>query len=106
VTDPIDVSRLVAELRGDGAGAIAAFVGVVRNTSEGRPVHRLDYETYQPMADRELLRIVADVTVRHGLSGMALVHRVGSLLVGEVSVAVVAAAPHRRGGPPGRLGGG
>ena len=96
VTDPIDVSRLVAEVRGDGDGAIAAFVGAVRNTSEGRPVHRLDYETYQPMADRELLRIAADVTERHGLSGMALVHRVGSLLVGEVSVAVVAAAPHRR----------
>ena len=96
VPDPIDVSRLVAEVRGDGAGAIAAFVGAVRNTSEGRPVRGLDYETYQPMADRELRRIAADVAERHGLSGMALVHRVGSLLVGEVSVAVVAAAPHRR----------
>ena len=96
VADPIDLSRLVAELRGDGDGAVAAFVGVVRDTSEGRPVNGLDYETYPPMADRELLRIAADVAERHGLSGMALVHRVGSLQVGEVSVAVVAAAPHRQ----------
>ena len=96
VTDPIDVSRLVAEVRGDGAGAVAAFVGAVRETSQGRTVQRLDYEAYLPMADRELRRIAADVAERHGLSGMALVHRIGSLLVGEVSVAVVAAAPHRR----------
>ncbi|HAW11315.1 MAG TPA: cyclic pyranopterin monophosphate synthase MoaC [Chloroflexi bacterium] len=96
VTDPIDLTRLVAEVRGDGDGAIAAFIGAVRGTSQGSPVHRLDYETYLPMADRELRRIGTDVTERHGLSGIALVHRVGSLLVGEVSVAVAAAAPHRR----------
>lgn len=96
VTDPIDLPRLVAEVRGDGDGAIALFLGAVRETSQGGPVYRLDYETYPPLADRELRRIGTEVTERHGLSGMALVHRTGSLLVGEVSVAVAAAAPHRR----------
>lgn len=96
VTDPIDVDRLVAKVRDDGAGAIAAFLGTVRNTSQGCPVEMLEYETYLPMAERELRRIAAKVTEHHGLSGIGLVHRTGPLLVGEVSVAVVAAAPHRR----------
>ena len=68
-----------SRVRGDGDGAIAAFVGAVRDTNQGRPVHRLDYEAYLPMADRELRRIAIDVTERHGLSALALVHRVGSL---------------------------
>ena len=95
-TDPIDVGQLVAEMRGDGDGAIASFVGVVRDANEGRKVLRLDYEAYLPMADRELRRLAVEVAQRHGLSALALVHRVGSLVVGEVSVVVVAAAPHRR----------
>jgi molybdopterin synthase catalytic subunit len=96
VTDPIDVNRLVAEVRSDSDGAIAAFVGAVRSTSQGRSVQRLDYEAYLPMADQELRRIAAEVTERHRLSGVALVHRIGPQAVGEVSVAVVAASPHRR----------
>jgi cyclic pyranopterin phosphate synthase len=95
-TDPIDVGQLVAEMRGDGDGAIASFIGVVRDAHEGRTVLRLDYEAYLPMADRELRRLAAEVAERHGLSALALVHRVGSLVVGEVSVVVVTAAPHRR----------
>jgi molybdopterin synthase catalytic subunit len=96
VTDPIDVGRLMDETGGDGNGAIAAFVGAARNRNRDRSVHKLDYEAYLPMAERELLRIAADVTERHGLSALAMVHRIGSLAVGEVSVAVVAAAPHRQ----------
>ena len=96
VTDPIDVGRLMDETRGDGDGAIAAFVGAVRNRNQDRSVHKLDYEAYLPMAERELFRIAADVTERHGLSALAMVHRIGSLAVGEVSVAVVAVAPHRQ----------
>jgi molybdenum cofactor biosynthesis protein MoaC len=96
VTGPIDVNRLVAELRSDDDGALAAFVGAVRGTSQGRTVERLDYEAYGPMAEHELLCIATAVTERHRLNGVAPVHRIGSLAVGEVSVAVVAAAPHRQ----------
>ena len=55
----------------------------------------LDYDAYLPMAERELLRVAAEVAEHHDLSAMTMVHRIGSLAVGEVSVAVVAAAPHR-----------
>jgi cyclic pyranopterin phosphate synthase len=95
VTDLIEVDRLVAEVRGDADGAIAAFIGVVRNRSRGGPVQALDYDAYLPMAERELLRIAAEVTEHHDLSALTMVHRIGSLAVGEVSVVVVAAAPHR-----------
>jgi cyclic pyranopterin monophosphate synthase len=95
VADPIEVDRLVAEARGDADGAIAAFIGVVRNRSPGGPVQALDYDAYLPMAERELLRVAAEVTEHHDLSALTMVHRIGTLAVGEVSVVVVAAAPHR-----------
>jgi cyclic pyranopterin phosphate synthase len=95
VTEAIDAGRLAAEVRSSVDGAVASFAGVVRGTSRGRPVLRLEYEAYPAMAEAELRRIAAAVAERHGLSGLTLVHRVGSLAVGEVSVAVVAAALHR-----------
>jgi cyclic pyranopterin phosphate synthase len=96
VSGPIDVGALVAELRGGRNGAVVVFEGVVRAHSEGQPVLRLDYEAYPAMAERELARIAAQVAERHRLGGLTLVHRLGTVAVGEVSLAVVAAAPHRR----------
>ena len=95
VAQAIDAGRLADDLRSSADGAVASFAGVVRGSNRGRPVLRLDYEAYPPLAERELHRIAAEVAERHGLTGLTLVHRVGSLAVGEVSVAVVAAAPHR-----------
>jgi cyclic pyranopterin phosphate synthase len=95
VEEPIDVTRLAAELRTDADGAIATFAGVVRGDADGLPVQRLDYEAYPAMAERELRRIAETVAQQHALGGVVIVHRVGSLEVGEVSLAVVAAAPHR-----------
>jgi cyclic pyranopterin phosphate synthase len=95
IEEPIDAGLLAAELRSDADGAVATFVGVVRGESEGSAVSRLDYEAYPEMAERELRRVAEEIAGRHQLSGLTLVHRVGSLAVGETSVAVVAAAPHR-----------
>jgi molybdopterin synthase catalytic subunit len=92
---PIDVDELVARVCSSHDGAVATFTGVVRDHSDGAPVLRLDYEAYEPMALLELERIATVVAARHALGGVALVHRVGSLSVGEVSVAVVAASEHR-----------
>jgi len=96
VGEPIDAGRLAAEIRTDQDGAVASFVGVVRAASAGSPVLGLDYEAYLPMAERELFRIASLVASRHPVTSLTMVHRVGSLAVGEVSVAVAAAAPHRR----------
>jgi molybdopterin synthase catalytic subunit len=91
----IDVAALLSETRGDGDGAIALFLGTVRNLNAGRRVLFLEYEAYPGMAEREMERIAAEAVSRFGVTQVAIVHRVGRLEIGDVSVAVVVAAPHR-----------
>jgi len=98
-TDPSDSAALVSlmsGLRRDSSGAIASFIGVVRNEHGGRRVHHLIYEAYPPMAEQELKRIAAELRSRWAVDGVSLVHRLGRLEVGEASVVVAVAAPHRR----------
>jgi molybdopterin synthase catalytic subunit len=91
----IDVAALLSETRGDGDGAIALFLGTVRNFNAGRRVLFLEYEAYPGMAEREMEQIAAEALSRFGVTQVAIVHRVGRLEIGDVSVAVVVAAPHR-----------
>jgi len=92
---PIDVAALAAEVRGDGDGAVSLFVGTVRNVNAGRRVLFLEYEAYAPMAEREMERIAEEAIARCGATRVAMVHRVGRLEIGEASVAIAVAAPHR-----------
>jgi molybdopterin synthase catalytic subunit len=92
---PIDVAALAAEVRGDGDGAVSSFLGTVRNVNAGRRVLFLEYEAYAPMAEKEMERIAAEAIARFGVSRVGIVHRVGRLDIGEASVAIAVAAPHR-----------
>jgi len=94
-TAPIALDDLVLAVRGDGDGAVATFLGTVRNENEGRRVLWLEYEAYGGMAEREMERIAAEARSRHGVSRVAIVHRIGRLEIGEASVAIAVAAPHR-----------
>ena len=91
----IDVTELVAEARGDGDGAVSLFLGTVRNVNAGRRVLFLEYEAYAAMAEREMERIAQDATARFGVTRVAIVHRIGRIEIGEASVAIAVAAPHR-----------
>ena len=93
--DPVDLAALVAAVSHAGAGAVATFVGVVRDTNQGAAVTGIEYEAYAAMADRELGAIVDEAAERWPGVRAAAVHRVGYLAVGEASVAVAASAPHR-----------
>lgn len=96
--EPIDVAQLEASLRTrDGAyGGVATFVGIVRSDSvRTAPVTALFYEAYETMALREFERIADEARERFGPVKLAIVHRRGRVGVGEVAVAVVAAAAHR-----------
>ena len=93
--EPIDHAALVAAARGDGDGAVAVFLGTVRQTSAGQVVLFLEYEAYAGMAERELERIEREAQERFDISRVMISHRIGRVDVGETSVAVVAAAPHR-----------
>ena len=93
VREPIDVGALAGATPADGA--VCLFVGVVRNENQGRPVLHLEYEAYEEMALPLLEEIAAETARRYPVSGVRLVHRLGRLGVGEVSVAVAVSSPHR-----------
>lgn len=93
--EPIDVATLIASARADGDGGIAVFLGTVRDTNDGKRVHFLEYEVYPGMAEREMGRIERETHTRFAVSRVILVHRLGRLEIGETSVAIVVAAPHR-----------
>ena len=93
---PIDTRAIIARLLTGAEGAVVAFEGTVRNQTNGRPVLCLDYECYQPMALTMMARIGHEIAAAHQVARVAMVHRLGRLLIGETSVAVIATAPHRR----------
>ncbi len=92
--DPIDAGRVIEAVRDPGAGAVVVFIGTVRDNADGRPVNALEYEAYVPMAERKMAEIAADVQEEWGARA-AMVHRVGRLAVGEISVVIAISAPHR-----------
>lgn len=96
VDEPIDVAAVERTVRAADCGAVLLFLGTVRNHHAGRAVDGLDYSAYRPMAERALRRIVA------GIEGdadaplrLVIVHRLGDVPVGEASVVIAAASPHR-----------
>lgn len=92
----IDPGEVLAGLAGTGDGAVDLFLGVVRDHHEGRRVLRLEYHAYPEMALKVMRDIAAEGHRRFGVTSLALVHRLGTLEVGEISVALAAAAPHRQ----------
>ena len=92
---PIDAAALAADARGDGDGAVCLFLGTVRNVSAGRRVLFLEYEAYARMAECEMEGIATEAIARFGVTRVAMVHRIGRVEIGEVSVAIAIAAPHR-----------
>ncbi len=93
--EPLDVAAVIAEVAADEAGGIASFVGTVRSSSRGRDVLHLEYEAFEEMAEPMLEELGAALTERHGLSAVAIHHRIGRVEIGEPSVVVAASAPHR-----------
>jgi molybdopterin synthase catalytic subunit len=93
VHEPIELGDLTTADPADGA--LCLFVGVVRNENQGRRVERLEYEAYEEMALPLMEEIAAETRNRHPVSEVRLVHRLGRLEVGEASVAIAVASPHR-----------
>jgi molybdopterin synthase catalytic subunit len=95
VDHSIDVDRLVAAVTRPGTGAVVTFVGNTRDHNAGRKVDRLEYEAYPEMAVREMEGIAGEARQRFGAIGVAIVHRVGVVEIGEASVAIAVSAAHR-----------
>jgi molybdopterin synthase catalytic subunit/molybdopterin converting factor small subunit len=94
--EPIDTRELAARLARGEDGAVVTFEGIVRNNTNGRATLYLDYECYEPMAVKVMAEIGCDLARVHPIGRVAMVHRLGRLQIGEASVAVLAAAPHRK----------
>ena len=95
VTREIDVAALMAEVQSSDFGAVSMFVGTVRDVNDGRRVTAIDYSAYSSMAESELASIIAEAEDRFSVSAIIVEHRVGTLAIGDVSVAIVAAHTHR-----------
>jgi len=93
---PIDPRAIEDDLLQGFDGAIVTFQGVVRNNTRGRATLRLEYECYEEMAIRSMAAIGRSIAGEFAISRIALVHRLGTMEIGEASVVIVAASPHRK----------
>jgi molybdopterin synthase catalytic subunit len=93
--DPIDAQALVRRVMRPSDGAYVLFEGIVRNHHEGKAVESIFYDAYRPMAEKEIERIVDDVQRSSPEVAIAVLHRLGHLVVGDASIAIVVASPHR-----------
>jgi molybdopterin synthase catalytic subunit len=94
--DPLQLDRLIQMVSGGGGhGAVATFTGIVRNNHLSRRVTHLEYEAYEPMALRALAQICDEADREWPGTRLAVHHRVGRLAIGEASIVIAAASPHR-----------
>ncbi len=94
--DAIDPGAILERVRSPLAGAVVLFLGTARQVTDGRQTLALDYECYEELAERKLAELEAEAHRRWHLVACCLVHRVGHLQIGEISVAVAVSAAHRR----------
>lgn len=95
VREKIRTRGLVSQLTRDQDGAAVTFFGIVRNNTRGRRTTHLYYEAYEPMALRKMREIGDSLRQRWQIGQVGMVHRLGRLEIGEVSVAIVITSPHR-----------
>lgn len=93
--DAIDTADVLGRVAAPSNGAAVLFIGTVRDENEGRRVHGMRYDAYVDMAERVLGEIAAEAGRRAGVDHIAVVHRIGELALGDVSVAIAVGAPHR-----------
>jgi molybdopterin synthase catalytic subunit/molybdopterin converting factor small subunit len=93
--EPLSLDAVVREVSRDEAGAVASFLGTVRNRSRDRKVLYLEYEAYEGMAEATMEELARDLAGRHDLLAVAIHHRVGRVEIGEPSVAIAVSSAHR-----------
>jgi molybdopterin synthase catalytic subunit len=93
--EPLDSSALIAAVNDPGAGGIVVFEGVVRDNARGKQIRYLEYDVYPEMAIQQIRKIIAEAEKRWNVDRVAVAHRIGRLEIGEASVIIVVATPHR-----------
>ncbi len=93
---PLDPERITAQVRQDTNGAVVTFLGTTRNYSEGKRVVKLEYEAYEDMALKKLEEIRQEMQAEFGVEDIAIAHRIGPVDIGQISLVVAVASPHRK----------
>ena len=96
VRAPIDAGAVALSVGDPSCGGTALFIGTTRGSEGGRPIEALEYEAYEAMALKVMERLAADAASRWATGRLRVVHRLGRVGVGEASIVIAAAAPHRR----------
>ena len=94
--DPLVPEEITARVRKDTNGAVVTFLGVTRMFAEGKTVVRLEYEAYEEMALSEMAKIREEMQSRWGIEDVAIAHRIGRVDIGQISLVVAVASPHRK----------
>ena len=92
---PLDSEAITTTVHGDANGGVVTFLGTTRNETDARRVLYLEYEAYEDMAEKMLARIAQEIRERWGITDVSIAHRFGRLEIGEVSLVVAVASPHR-----------
>ena len=93
--EPLDRNVLIASVSDPGVGGIVVFEGVVRDNARDKQVRYLEYDVYPEMAVQQIRKILAEAERRWNVDRVAVAHRIGRLEIGEASVIIVVATPHR-----------
>ncbi len=94
--DPLHPEEITATVRSNSHGAVVTFLGTVRDHAMGRKVLGLEYEAYKEMAEKKLAEIASEIKKRWGLESVSIVHRVGPVPIGDISLVVAIGSAHRK----------
>ena len=94
-SEPVTPDSVLSRVGAESDGAVILFLGTVRNRNEGRPVSGMEYHGYEAMAREQLAAIAKEAADRADGGSVAVVHRLGTLALGDVSVAIAVSSPHR-----------
>ena len=93
---PLNPEEVTAKVRRDSNGAVVTFLGTTRDFSEGKPVVHLEYEAYETMAYKKLEEVRQELRDEFGVADAAIAHRIGPVDIGQISLVVAVASPHRK----------
>ena len=93
---PLDPERITNQVRKDTNGAVVTFLGTTRVFSEGKRVVKLEYEAYEEMALKKLEEVHQEIRAEFGVDDVAIAHRIGPVDIGQISLVVAVASPHRK----------
>ncbi|KAF4345984.1 molybdopterin synthase catalytic subunit [Fusarium beomiforme] len=92
----LNAQAIMDRVRSPSAGAIVLFAGTTRDNFAGKPVKELQYTAYHPRALKSMMAIAKDVRDKHGLHGVAMIHRLGAVPIAEESILIAVSSPHRQ----------